>query len=157
MIQKICDSEFPWCPADAKAGDFYKLRLKDLSPTQFAVGNAEIQVRAGRMRKKYKKDPAKLHDYLRTRPIPILVRGNKFYLVDHHHLASGLYLGLNETLGDELCVYVKVLGNGSRPLRRRSESRSGVRTAPSQFDVTLFRPPREGCRNQVATMAAMMT
>jgi hypothetical protein len=32
------------------------------------------------MRKKYKKDPAKLHDYLRTRPIPILVRGDKFYL-----------------------------------------------------------------------------
>ena len=113
MTQKICDSEFPWCPADAKAGDFYKLRLKDLSPTQFAVGRAEIEVRAGRMRKKYKKDPAKLHDYLRTRPIPILVRGNKFYLVDHHHLASGLYLGLNETLGKDLCVYVKVMGNGS--------------------------------------------
>jgi len=113
MTQHICDSEFPWCPSDAKAGDFYKLRLKDLSPTQFAVGNAEIQVRAGRMRKKYKKDPAKRHDYLRTRPIPILVRGNKFYLVDHHHLASGLYLGLNETLGDDLCVYVRVLGNGS--------------------------------------------
>lgn len=113
MTKHICDSEFPWCPSDAMAGDFYKLRVKDLSPTQFAVGKAEIQVRAGRMRKKYKKDPAKLHDYLRTRPIPILVRGKKFYLVDHHHLASGLYLALNETLGDDLCVYVKVLGNGS--------------------------------------------
>ena len=77
MTKHICDSEFPWCPADAKAGDFYKLRLNDLSPTQFAVGKAEIQVRAGRMRKKYKKDPAKLHDYLRTRPIPILVKGDK--------------------------------------------------------------------------------
>ena len=113
MTKHICDSEFPWCPSDAKAGDFYKLRVNDLSPTQFAVGKAEIQVRAGRMRKKYKKDPAKLHDYLRTRPIPILVRGDKFYLVDHHHLASGLYLALNETLGNDLCVYVKVLGNGS--------------------------------------------
>ena len=103
MTQHLCDSEFPWCPADARNGDFYKLRVKDLSPTQFAVGKAEVTVRAGRMRKKYKKDPAKLHDYLRTRPIPILVRGNKFYLVDHHHLASGLYLGLNETL---VCTFV---------------------------------------------------
>jgi hypothetical protein len=80
VTRNICDSEFAWCPSDAKAGDFYKLRVDDLSPTQFTVGKAEIQVRAGRMRKKYKKDPAKLHDYLRTRPIPILVRGDKFYL-----------------------------------------------------------------------------
>jgi hypothetical protein len=40
MTKHACDSEFPWCPADAKAGDFYKLRVKDLSPTQFAVGRA---------------------------------------------------------------------------------------------------------------------
>lgn len=113
MTKHICDSEFAWCPSDARAGDFYKLRVKDLSPTQFAVGKAEIQVRAGRLRKKYKKDPDKLHDYLRTRPIPIVIKGDRFYLVDHHHLASGLYLALNETLGDNLCVYVKVLGNGS--------------------------------------------
>jgi len=39
MTQKICDSEFPWCPADAKAGDFYKLRLKDLpTKTQMVDG-----------------------------------------------------------------------------------------------------------------------
>jgi hypothetical protein len=52
MTQHLCDSGFPWCPPDAKAGDFYKLRVKDLSPTQFAVGKAEVAVRAGRMRKK---------------------------------------------------------------------------------------------------------
>ena len=57
MTQHIYDSEFPWCPTDAKAGEFYKLRLKDLSPTQFAVGKAEIQVRAGRMRKKVQERP----------------------------------------------------------------------------------------------------
>jgi len=113
MSKKICDSEFPWCPADAKAGDFYKLRLNDLSPTQFAVGRAEIQVRAGHLRNKFKKDPGKLHDYLRVRPIPILVRGDKFYLVDHHHLARALYDALHETLGKKICVFVKVLGNGS--------------------------------------------
>jgi len=109
----MCDSEFPWCPSDARADEFYKLRVKDLSPTQFAVGKAEIKVRAGHMRKKLKKDPVKLHDYLRVRPIPIVVRGDKFYLVDHHHLVRALYDVEHESRGDNICVFVKVLSNGS--------------------------------------------
>ena len=113
MTQHICDSEFPFCPADAKAGEFYKLRVKDLSPTQFAVGKAEVAVRTGRMRKKFTKDPGKLHDYLRVRPIPIVVRNNKFYLVDHHHLVRALYDVEHGTRGDDICVYVKVLANVS--------------------------------------------
>jgi hypothetical protein len=87
--------------------------VKDLSPTQFAVGRAEIEVRAGRMRKKRKEDPGKLHDYLRVRPIPIVVRGKKFYLVDHHHLVRALYNVEHETRGKDICVYVKVLENMS--------------------------------------------
>lgn len=113
MSKHICDSEFPWCPSDARAEDFYKLKVKDLFPTQFAVGKAEIEVRAGHMRKKLRKDPAKLHDYLRVRPIPIVVRGNKFYLVDHHHLLRALYEVENEERGKNICVYVKVLSNAS--------------------------------------------
>ena len=47
-------SGFTFCswhqyPADARAGEFYKLRVKDLPPTQFAVGKAEVAVRAGGM------------------------------------------------------------------------------------------------------------
>jgi hypothetical protein len=113
MSQHICDSEFPFCPADAKAGEFFKLRVKDLSPTQFAVGKAEIDVRAARMCKKLKKDPGKLHDYLRVRPIPIVVRGKKFYLVDHHHLVRALYDVEHGSRGKNICVYVKVLANAS--------------------------------------------
>jgi len=113
MTQLICDSEFPWCPADARAGDYYKLRLKDFSPTQFAVGKAEVQVHARRLGKKFSKDPAKLHDYLRVRPVPIVVRGDRFYLVDHHHLTRSLYDALHETLGNKLYAYVKVLGNAT--------------------------------------------
>ena len=113
MTQHLCDSEFPWCPADARTGEFYKLRVKDLSPTQFAVGKAEVAVRAGRMRKKYQKDPVKLHDYLRTRPIPIVVRGKQFYLVDHHHLVRALYATLHKEHGKDICVFVKVMANAS--------------------------------------------
>jgi hypothetical protein len=111
MTQHICDSEFPWCPPDARSGDFYKLRLKNFAPTQFAVGKAEVQVHAGRLRKKFDKDPGKLHDYLRVRPIPVVVKGGKFHLVDHHHLTRSLYDALHETLGSKTSAYVKVLAN----------------------------------------------
>ena len=113
MTKHLCDSEFDWCPPDARAGDFYKLRVGDLSPTQFAVGKAEVLVRTGRMRKKFATDPGKLHDYLRVRPVPIVVRKERFYLVDHHHLVRALYEALHEERGKEICVYVKVLGNAS--------------------------------------------
>ena len=113
MSKKICDSEFPWCPLDAKAGEFYKLRLKDLSPTQYAVGAAEVRVRAGSLRKKFKEAPGKLHDYLRVRPVPIVIRKDRFYLVGHHHLARVLYDALHEKSGKNICVFVKVLGNAS--------------------------------------------
>jgi hypothetical protein len=113
MTQHLCDSEFPWCPADARTGDFYKLRVKDLSPTQFAVGKAEVDVRSGRMRKKFNKDPQTLHDYLRVRPIPIVVRSKRFYLVDHHHLVRALYDVLHKERGKDICVYVKVMANAS--------------------------------------------
>jgi hypothetical protein len=113
MTQHICDSEFPWCPGDARTGEFYKLRVKELSPTQFAVGKAEVEVRAGRMRRKFKKDPARLHDYLRVRPVPVVVRRKRFYLVDHHHLMRALYDALHEARGKDICVYVKVMANAS--------------------------------------------
>ena len=78
MTRHLCDSEFPWCQPDARGGDFYKLRVEDLSPTRFAVGKAAVDVRSGRRRKKLRKDPQKLHDDLRVRPIPVVVRGGKF-------------------------------------------------------------------------------
>ena len=113
MTRHLCDSEFSWCPAGAKTGGFYKLRVKDLSPTQFAVGKAEVDVRAGRMRNKFKQDPGKLHDYLRVRPVPIVVRGEKFYLIDEHHLVRALYDALHEKHGEDVCVFAKVLENWS--------------------------------------------
>jgi hypothetical protein len=87
--------------------------VSSLSPTQFAVGRAEVQVRTGRMNKKFKEEPGRLHDYLRVRPVPIVVRREKFYLVDHHHLVRALYDALHKARGGDICVYVKVLANAS--------------------------------------------
>ncbi|MGB5584565.1 MAG: ParB-like protein [Gammaproteobacteria bacterium] len=111
MSKHICDEEFPWCTATASKGELYKLRLKDLSPTQFALGRAEVEFRAAALQKKYKSDPGRLHDYLRVRPVPIVIRENTFYLVDHHHLVRALHDALHKSLGDEICVYVEVLTN----------------------------------------------
>ncbi len=109
MTRHLCDSEFSWCPPEATAGEFYKLRVKDLSPTQFSVGKAEVEVRAGRMRKKFKRDPGKLHKYLRVRPVPIVVRDDKFHRIDHHHLVRAPYEVLHRKHGEEICVFVEVL------------------------------------------------
>jgi hypothetical protein len=111
MVQHIRDFEFPCCPTGARSGEFYKLRVKDLSPTQFAMGMAEVKVRTGRMHKKYMKDPGRLHDYLRVRPVPIIIRSERHYLVDHHHLVRALYETLHKELGKYICVYVKVMAN----------------------------------------------
>ena len=84
MTQHLYQLGIPVVPCGRKG------RVKDLSPTQFVVGKAKVAVRTGRIRKKFSKDPQKLHDYLRVRPVPVVVRKDRFYLVDHHHLARAL-------------------------------------------------------------------
>jgi hypothetical protein len=86
--------------------------VKGLSPTQFAVGKTEVAVRSGRMRRKFSKDPRKLHDYLRVRPVPVVVRKDRFYLVDHH-MVRALHDALHSARGKDICIYVKVMGNAT--------------------------------------------
>ena len=113
MTRQIHQSELAWCTPHARPGEFFKLRVKDLAPTQFATGRAEVEVKANHMRKKHEADPQKLHDYLCVRPVPVVVRGKRFYLVDHHHMVRALYDALHKEFGKELCVLVEVLANGS--------------------------------------------
>ena len=89
------------------------MRVRNLSPTQFAVGKAEVAVRSARMHKRFTKDSRLLHDYLRVRPVPVVVRGSKVYLVDHHHLVRALYDALHEACGRDICLYVRVMANAS--------------------------------------------
>ena len=42
MSKHICDEEFPVCPENAKAGKFYKLRVKDFSPAR--LNNSAVQI-----------------------------------------------------------------------------------------------------------------
>ncbi|MGB5406496.1 MAG: ParB-like protein [Thiogranum sp.] len=113
MSKLICKSKYPMCPKDAQPGGIHQLRIGDLSPTQFAVGKAEVDIKSMRMRHKHKHNPQKLHDYLVVRPVPVVVRKNKFYLVDHHHLVRALYEALHDELGNQICVLVEVVWNAS--------------------------------------------
>ena len=108
--QKIIYSDdFDWCPGKPEPMQYYKLLVNNLSPTQFATGRAEVLYKSGRMAKKFKSSPDKLHDYLLLRPVPVVKRGSQFYLVDHHHLVRALYEALNDSVGDQLAVYVRVM------------------------------------------------
>jgi len=86
----------------------YKLLVNDLSPTQFATGETEVLYKAGRIMKK-SVGTGKIHDYLLLRPVPVVKRGEKFYLVDHHHMVRALYEAIGNELGDDLFVYVNVM------------------------------------------------
>ena len=61
--------DFDWCPDKPQHMQVYKLLVKDLSPTQFATGRAEVLYKAGRMAKKFASSTEKLHDYLLLRPV----------------------------------------------------------------------------------------
>jgi len=111
MKEFVSDDDIPLCTQDASAGQFYRLPVDDLRPTQFATGKGEVLTRAARMRKKYQHDPDTLRDYLRVRPVPVILRAGSCYLVDHHHLVRGLYEALHEEVGKGLTVYVEVLAN----------------------------------------------
>lgn len=69
--------------------DLCTIETKDLHPTQFAVGLLAASCKSKTIEKHKRKGD--LDDYLKKRPVP-LVRGleDKFYLTDHHHLATAV-------------------------------------------------------------------
>jgi hypothetical protein len=113
MTKQIIESTLEWCDEKAQVGGMYKIRLDDLAPTQFAVGRAEMLVRAARMKKKHDQDPQRLSDYLLVRPVPVVRRKDKFYLVDHHHLVRALYEAMQPQQAGQICIPVKLLFDAS--------------------------------------------
>jgi hypothetical protein len=87
VTRHLCDCENPWRPADTRTDDFYKVRVQDPAPARFAVGAAGAAVRAGHLRKQLRTG---IHDLLRVRPVPAMIRNKTVYLVDHHHMVHTL-------------------------------------------------------------------
>ena len=75
----------PECDPGTPQGTMARLNLSQLRPTQNAVGMDEINDKVKRFEKK---SGEKLEGYLLERPIPVIIgRKDKYYLIDHHHLA----------------------------------------------------------------------
>ena len=71
-----------------------QIDIKDLHPTQPAVGMDAVQCKAEKITAKYQYKPSKFDKYLAdaNRFVP-MVRGpgGVFYITDHHHLSAGVW------------------------------------------------------------------
>lgn len=79
----------PECDKNSPPGNYARLKLSQLRPTQNAVGMDEVNTKTKKIADKSGK---KLADYLLQRTIPIIIGNDgQYYLIDHHHLAISLW------------------------------------------------------------------
>ena len=97
------------CNASSRTGDVCLCELAELHPTQAAVGMAEVQIRAEKLRRQMQGRSeqeflAHLRKHNRVEPVVVGPTG-ALYITDHHHLARALY-----ELG-QATTYCEVLDN----------------------------------------------
>jgi hypothetical protein len=66
-----------------------KIELLSLIPTQCSVGLHQVKIKAKKIKDMKRHD---LKQYLHERPVPVVNRNGKFYLIDRHHLCSACIL-----------------------------------------------------------------
>jgi hypothetical protein len=72
-----------------------------LHPTQLSIGHDQVVEKAHKLKKMDRKDR---EQYLKDRPVPVIIGpGKKLYLIDHHHLCSALY----KVGEDEIYIEIK--------------------------------------------------
>lgn len=87
------------------------IAIKQLHPTQAAVGFQEVEKKAKKIQKKQKGDFDK---YLRKEAVPVVLGpGNKKYLIDGHHFLAAAYKQKIEN------VYYEVVADLSKSLTER--------------------------------------
>ncbi|HYC24123.1 MAG TPA: ParB-like protein [Candidatus Bathyarchaeia archaeon] len=80
--------ELPRCSLQSANGTRCTVAVKDLRPTQFAVGMREVREKAERIARMTKAERTK---FLSRKPEPIVIApGGLLYITDHHHLARAL-------------------------------------------------------------------
>jgi hypothetical protein len=76
------------CSEQDPPGTECTIKAEDLRPTQFALGFEMVQEKV-RVLNKLSKD--KRRDYLRARPVPVVIGpGGLVYAIDHHHLTRAV-------------------------------------------------------------------
>jgi hypothetical protein len=86
----------PTIDAQSSQGTLGRLKLRDLKPTQNAVGMDEVNAKVIKIKKK---NNDQLEDYLLPRAVPVIIGNDgKFYLIDHHHLSISLWRANKEDI-----------------------------------------------------------
>ena len=88
------DFSLPTCDLDSEPGRYCQLHIVKFSPTQNAVGFDEVNLKTKKIVGKTKTG---LKEYLYSRPVPVVIGLDSFYLIDHHHLVRALW----EAAGDD--------------------------------------------------------
>lgn len=79
------------CSKTSLVGDFCRIEVSQLRPTQITVGMITVQEKQREISKK-KKDPTELNSFLKKKYEPVVIGPREnFYIVDHHHLARALW------------------------------------------------------------------
>lgn len=107
LLQPSAFAKLEWCGYESEVGDECKVHYEDLRPTQFAVGKREARKRAKRIEDE--DEAGTLKEYLKDHIIPVVVRNDRMYILDHHHLLYALYI----SDVDRSKVYAKVVANWS--------------------------------------------
>lgn len=100
-------ADLDWCSENSEAGEECKADYETLRPTQFAVGKRAALKKAARIRDE--DEAGTLKEYLKEHLIPVVIRKNRIYILDHHHMLYGLYL----SKVDRSKVYAEVVANWS--------------------------------------------
>ncbi|XCN72275.1 MAG: ParB/Srx family N-terminal domain-containing protein [Candidatus Electrothrix aestuarii] len=111
--QALATTDLPDCQSSTASGTLCQIKVKDLHPTQFAVGSVAVECKRKKIEKKHEKD--KLEKYLADpeRQVPAVVGpdGN-LYITDHHHLTTALYRAKDgDWKGKDQKVQVNILEN----------------------------------------------
>ncbi len=90
--------------AEHKQDEHPEMKLAELLPTQLTVGMRQVDHKEKHLRRLMKnKDPKKLEEFLKERPIPVVIGpGGKAYIIDHHHLGLAMLQAGFETARVEI-------------------------------------------------------
>lgn len=100
-----------FCHAHLAIDTHCKLAVEQVTPTQPSVGLQAVWERTEKIEKKYRKN--KLATYLKEKVAPVVIGpGQKYYILDRHHLSLALYLA--KIPHEQKLLHARVLANFSQ-------------------------------------------
>lgn len=118
--------------------------IKRLRPTQVAVGMRAVAAKSKRIGSQ-----KAIHRYVKRRPIPaVFGPGNRYYIVDHHHLSLALLRNSVET------AKVKIIGDFSDLSAQQFWAAMEIQSLVYPFDETGRRVSLCGLPNAITEMKA---